>query len=215
MREVIFWGATGQAKVLREALLDTDCRVVALVDNRDVPSPFPGLDVLPGESGLDDWLAQRGGSTDLFGAVAVGGGRGRDRIELMALMLARGLAPLTVIHRTAFVAADALLGSGCQILAQSAVCTCAELGDGVIVNTSASVDHDCQIGRGVHVGPGARLAGEVTVGEMAFIGMGAIVLPRLRIGENAVIGAGAVVTRDVAPGITVLGAPARPIDSST
>ena len=30
MSEVLFWGATGQAKVLREALYGTDFRLVAL-----------------------------------------------------------------------------------------------------------------------------------------------------------------------------------------
>ena len=47
------------------------------------------------------------------------------------------------------------------------------------------------------------------VERRASLGSGAIVLCGVRIGEGAVIGAGAVVTRDVAPGDTVTGVPAR------
>lgn len=209
MSEVLFWGATGQAKVLSEALSGADFRLVALVDNRDVMSPFEGVPVLIGASGLDAWLDQRGGARGLFAAIAVGGARGRDRIELMYLLKARGLKPLTVIHRTAFVATDAQVGEGCQIMAQAAVCTHVRLGSGVIVNTAASVDHDCIIGNGAHLAPGARLAGGVTVGERVFIGTGSIVLPHIHIGEGAIVGAGAVVTKNVPPGATVIGNPAR------
>lgn len=209
MNDVVFWGATGQAKVLHEALSGTDFRLVAMVDNRDVISPFSEVPMLKGAAGLDSWLERYGGGKGLFAAVAVGGARGRDRLELMDLFRVRGLTLFTVVHRTAFVAVDALMGEGCQILAQAAVCTHAHLGCGVIVNTAASVDHDCVIGSGVHLAPGARLAGEVTVGERAFIGIGAVVLPRVHIGEEAIVGAGAVVTKDVPPRVTVTGNPAR------
>lgn len=212
---MLFWGATGQAKVLREALFGTDFKLVALVDNRDLDSPISGVPLLNGEAGLDVWLNKRGGSKGLFAAVAVGGTRGRDRIELMDLLRTRGLEPLTVVHRTAFVAGDAEVGEGCQILAQAAVCTHVRLGNGVIVNTAASIDHDCIIGSGAHIAPGARLAGEVLVGERTFIGTGAIVLPRIRIGEDAIVGAGAVVTKNLMPGVTVTGNPAYPHQANT
>lgn len=209
VREVLFWGATGQAKVLHEAIQGTDTRLVVLVDNRELQPNLLGVQILHGEAGLDTWLAQRNNSADLYYMVAVGGGRGRDRLMLMDTLQSRGLIPLTIVHRSAFVANSALLGDGCQVLAQAAVCAYARLGRGVIVNTSASVDHDCEIGDGVHLAPGARLAGEVTVGARAFIGTGAVVLPRICIGEDAVVGAGAVVVKDVPPGITVVGNPAR------
>jgi len=209
MRELLLWGATGQAKVLHELIYGTNMRLVVLVDNRVLPSPIPGVPVLKGSEGLDAWLVQRGGSQNLYGAVAVAGGRGADRIMLMDLLQGRGLTLLTLVHRTAFVAHNVTLGEGCQILAQSAVCAYTRLGRGVIVNTAASVDHDGEIGDGVHLGPGARLAGEVIVGARAFIGTGAVILPRIVIGEDAVVGAGAVVTKEVAPGMTVTGNPAR------
>jgi len=43
------------------------------------------------------------------------------------------------------------------------------------------------------------------------IGAGACILPGLVVGEGATVGAGAVVTKDVAPGVTVVGNPARPL----
>ncbi len=48
-----------------------------------------------------------------------------------------------------------------------------------------------------------------TVGFGASIGSGATILPGLQIGSKALVGAGAVVTRDVAPGMLVIGVPAR------
>lgn len=64
-----------------------------------------------------------------------------------------------------------------------------------------------------------RAAGEewgrpVRIGDDVWIGAGAIILPGVTVGDGAIIGAGAVVTRDVAPGITVAGNPARPVRTS-
>jgi maltose O-acetyltransferase len=49
----------------------------------------------------------------------------------------------------------------------------------------------------------------VTIGSNVWIGSGAIILPGVSIGDDAVVGAGSVVTRDVPPGATAVGNPAR------
>jgi sugar O-acyltransferase (sialic acid O-acetyltransferase NeuD family) len=207
MRPLIVWGGTGHAKVLKELVQGTDLELVALVDNREIPSAISGVPILRGVAGLDAWLVGR--HIRAVGAVAVGGGKGRDRVELMDVLLSRGIACETLRHRTAFVAEDAKIGEGCQILAHASICASVTLGRGVIANTAASVDHDCILGDGVHLAPGARLAGEIIVDRYAFIGIGAIILPGLKIGEGAVIGAGAVVTKNVPPSMVVIGNPAE------
>jgi maltose O-acetyltransferase len=58
---------------------------------------------------------------------------------------------------------------------------------------------------------GLELGRPVFIGRNTWIGGGAILLPGVTIGEDAIVGAGAVVTRDVAPGATVAGNPARSI----
>ncbi|PJJ96594.1 transferase [Lysobacteraceae bacterium NML91-0213] len=53
----------------------------------------------------------------------------------------------------------------------------------------------------------------VEIGESVWIGMSVSILPGVRIGNGAVIGMGAVVTKDVAPGEIVVGAPQRVLKS--
>lgn len=45
----------------------------------------------------------------------------------------------------------------------------------------------------------------------ASIGANATILPGITIGEGSMVGAGAVVIKDVPPGVTVVGNPARPV----
>jgi sugar O-acyltransferase (sialic acid O-acetyltransferase NeuD family) len=208
MKDVILWGGTGQARVLREALAGSDFRVLAVFDNRPIPSPFLDIPIYLGEEGLHSWLAARAGTSDVYVCVAIGGHRGIERVLLQEWLQQQGMQSLTVIHPRAFVAAGAEIGDGAQILAMSAICANVKLGRGVIVNTAALIDHDCVVGNGVHVGPGANLAGEVRVDDYAFIGVGAVVLPGLKIGRSAIVGAGAVVIRDVADDEVVAGNPA-------
>lgn len=210
MKPVVFWGATGQARVLREALDPAEYEVVALFD-RDVrlESPFPGVPLYRGEDGFLEWLAGVSQPSRVYAAAAIGGAAGVDRLRRQRQFSEAGLAILTIVHPRGFVARDAVLGPGCQVLAQAAVASCASIGPCGIVNTGATVDHECVLGAGVHVCPGAHLAGSVEVGDFAMIGTGATVLPRVKIGANAIVGAGAVVVRDVAPRTVVVGTPAR------
>ena len=214
MTDLVFWGGSGQARVLRDAIEGTAYRLAALFDNAEVRSPFEDVPIMIGERGFDSWAARQERLSEIRSCVAIGGNLGNDRLAIQAWLLKRGLLPITVIHRTAFVASTSTIGDGCQILALSAVCANVRLGQSVIVNTSASVDHCCVIGDGTHIGPGARLAGEVMVGENVFVGTGAVILPRINIGGGATIGAGAVVTRNVASGDVVVGSPARSKSSS-
>lgn len=209
-KRFVLWGGTGHAKVLHEALQRQGHHVVAIVDNARIVPPLPNVPVLHGESDLKKWLLGYAGNP-LYGLVAIGGGRGKDRLNISKIFNSFGVLPYVLVHPYAFVAKDVRIGEGSQILAQSAVCTHAVIGKGVIINTSASVDHDSQIDDGAHIGPGAKIAGEVHVGVCAFIGTGAVVLPRLRIGSGAVVGAGAVVTKNVASMDMVVGNPARSI----
>jgi maltose O-acetyltransferase len=56
---------------------------------------------------------------------------------------------------------------------------------------------------------GWEAAKPIVIGDNVWLGGGAIVLAGVTIGADSVVGAGAVVTRDVPPGVVVVGNPAR------
>jgi sugar O-acyltransferase (sialic acid O-acetyltransferase NeuD family) len=215
LKPIMFWGASGHAKALHEFMPALGFELVALVDNqKGITSPIANVPVLHGKEGVDDWLQRREDRGLVHSLIAIGGARGKDRVELQSLLKAKGISPIIAVHPTAFVARDAQLGEGCQALAMAAVCAGTRIGDCCIVNTRAGVDHECVLGNGVHIGPGATLAGCVTVGDFSFLGAGAVVLPRITIGSNSIIGAGAVVTKNVPDNVVVFGNPARVIRSN-
>lgn len=78
-------------------------------------------------------------------------------------------------------------------------------------NLYSHVEHDCIIGDFVTFAPGVRCNGNVHIGDYAYIGSAAVIKQGLTIGRGATVGMGAVVTRDVPPGVTVVGNPARPL----
>lgn len=70
-----------------------------------------------------------------------------------------------------------------------------------------------QVHQGVTVGWDYRSIRRPIIGDNVFIGAGAKVLGAVTIGDGASIGANAVVMCDVPPGATVVGVPARIVDS--
>lgn len=209
LKRIIFWGATGHSKVLRELTHDLGYTLVAVFDNNPhVPPPFDDVDIYYGTEGFNEWKSKNENS-QTFCLVAIGGPNGRDRVSVLRFLNQNGIKPIVAIHPKAVVAPSAVLCDGCQVLAGAHVCTEVQVGEASIINTASSVDHESVLGRGVHIAPGATLAGCVTVGDHSFIGCGAVILPRIKVGRNVIVGAGAVVTRDVADGKVAFGNPAR------
>ncbi len=83
-------------------------------------------------------------------------------------------------------------------------------------NLYSYVEHDCLIGDFVTFAPAVKCNGNVVIEDYVYVGAGAIIKQGIQgsplvIGRGAIVGMGAVVTKDVSPGVTVVGNPARPL----
>lgn len=141
-------------------------------------------------------------------AVAV---TGPHRRAICEKLLARNASLPVIVHPAATISVTAVIGAGTIISAGAIVQQDARVGRFCVLNTSCSIDHDNVVGDFVSVSSGAHTAGNVTIENDVFIGLGALVSNRVTVGAGAIVGAGAVVLRDVAPGMTVVGNPAKPL----
>lgn len=107
---------------------------------------------------------------------------------------------------------NAHIGARCKISSHTFIC------EGVTIEDEVFIGHGVMFTNDKH--PRATEGGALQmeadweviptrVCRGASIGSGAVILCGITIGEEAMIGAGAVVTKDVQPGATVSGVPAR------
>ena len=85
-------------------------------------------------------------------------------------------------------------------------------GMGVVIGQTAEVGDDCTIYQGVTLGGTSLARGakrHPTLGKAVVVGAGAKVLGPFTVGDGANIGSNAVVVREVPPGATAVGIPAR------
>ena len=161
--------------------------------------------------GADDWLLNRKEPTDVVVAI----GEPSVRAEVV-----RRIQPCThlrfpnLIHPGVSVDATRVeFGSGNVITAGVALTCDIEIGDFNYLNLNVTVGHDARIGSFNVLNPGTNVSGRVVIGDEVLVGTGAQLLEGVEVADRALVGAGAVVVKNVEAGVTVVGIPAKPLNS--
>ena len=207
--KVVGLGAGGHAKVVLEIVKGhVHLKIVGMLDNNSDlhGKKLLGVPVLGDDELLPELLA-KGVNRFFVGVGGVGNNQPRQRLFEFAVSL--GMKPVSAIHSSAVISPSVTIGSGSVVMAGAIINASTKIGVNNIVNTGAILEHDCVLGDHVHVATGARLASSVTIGDGAHVGIGATIRQLINIGQGATIGAGSVVVKDVQPGSTVMGVPAR------
>lgn len=140
----------------------------------------------------------------------------RIRQALAERCEADGVGFVSVEAANAIHMDDVQVGEGAILCPFVSLTSNIRIGRHFHANLYSYVEHDCVIGDFVTFAPGVKCNGNIVIEDHAYIGTGAMLRQGkpgrpLRIGRGATVGMGAVVTKDVPPGVTVVGNPARPL----
>ncbi|MDA1136868.1 MAG: NeuD/PglB/VioB family sugar acetyltransferase [Proteobacteria bacterium] len=208
-RNIILWGATGQSIVNRSIIeLNGDNLVAIFDDTVGLKSPFADVQLYTGWDGFNEWMTGKD-LPNIYFNISIGNPHGKVRVFIANKLKKLGLKPISLIHPSAIVDKNVLLGEGLQIMAGSVVQSRAVLGDYVIINTNANIDHEVIIEEGCEIGPGATLCGNIYLKKNSWVCAGATVMPRLIIGEDSVLGAGSLLTKSIDNRVVFYGTPAK------
>lgn len=195
---MIFFGASGHAKVVIEAWVQSGGHVANIFDDDKSIKNVLSY-VVRNEYNPDDF---EGKDT----CISIGSNAARKKVA--AKLPARFKS---VIHPSAIISVSSRLGNGTVVMAGVIVNASSSIGHHVILNTSSVVEHDCVLKDFVHISPHVTLCGGVHVGEGTHVGAGATIIQNKKIGNWAVIGAGSVIIEDVPDFAVVVGVPGEVI----
>ena len=209
--QVVLFGSSGYglgfAMRLRTGIGAPECETVAMIDEMrgHEGGSVGGIPVI----GFNQWRSRYLGVPCL---ITVGSPSAR-RLVAQRLAEAGGrfidLYPIDERY-------DIRIGRGSLVHDTAHISPCVALGEHVHVMPGAVVGHDVRAGDYVTVCTSAVISGHVVIEDGAFIGAGSVISNGTRerpivIGRDAIVGVGSVVTKSVAPGVAVMGNPARPL----
>ncbi len=210
MQKIIgIYGASGFGReilpLVREQYVDAQ---LCFVDDGAQDSQLNGYTVFTYQDFLD--LPQ----TDKSVIFAIANSKIRESLEAKckgdSLSIASVKAANSIVLDQVEIAEGAVLCHFTQLTSNI------KIGKQFHANIYSYVAHDCVIGDYVTFAPKVQCNGNVHIEDHVYIGTGAIIKQGtparpIVIGKGAVVGMGAVVTKSVAPGVTVIGNPARPL----
>ncbi|WP_455586900.1 acetyltransferase [Bacteroides sp.] len=206
MKNLIIVGAGGMGRTMydmaRESIgFGTEFIIKGFID--DNPAVLDNFEnYLPLVGTISDYVPKR---EDVF-ICSIGG---ISRRECIIRILERGGEFIPLIHNTARIGTNVVMGRGNMVGAFTTIAADAKVGDYNFIQSYTIIGHDVTIGDWNRIDSQVMLVGGITIGHHNMIHTAAVLNHNVVVGNNTHIGACSFVTRNVESGTTIFSSPAR------
>lgn len=123
----------------------------------------------------------------------------------------KGYTFTRIIHQSASVSTEAVIGRGVIILPFVYIAQDTEIGVNTLIHAGARIENDCKIGVNCMISSGAFVGAKTIIGDTTFIGPNSAIRDGLNIGNNVIVGMGSCVLKNISDKAVVVGNPSRQI----
>lgn len=149
MKKIAIYGASGHGKVVGDiARLNGYDDIIFIDDSVNEHLTFADFMKL-----------------DIEIPIALGIGDNKIREKLYQTCVQRGLKVKTLVHPSAVLADNIVIGNGTVIMANVVINSDSTIGKCCILNTACVIEHDNTIGDFVHISPNTACAGGVKIDQ--------------------------------------------------
>lgn len=143
---------------------------------------------------------------DLF---LLGVGNPRTKVHMVASLRARGAQFANLIHPSAVLGRNNILGEGVIMAPMSMNTSDTRMGDFVTLLSFSGLGHDASAGAFTTISSHVDVMGGASLGERVLIGSGARIMPNIKVGDDVKIGPSSLVMRHVKAGTTIYTPPGK------
>ena len=210
-KKLVIIGGEGNGGVIaacvednRKRFNDMEWEIVGFVN--DYETEIDGYPVIGKLSDLPCLIAE----TDYYFSWAIHlVGRNLKTVEMFRETNIPDSRLATIIHKSAFVANNAVLEPGCFVMSGSYVGPMAHLGKCTLIMANCSIGHNITTGPLCHCSVGAIMTGYSQMGICADLAIGSACLAFVEIGDYAMVGAKSLATKNVPAKEIHVGIPAK------
>ncbi|MBD8348144.1 NeuD/PglB/VioB family sugar acetyltransferase [Dysgonomonas sp. HGC4] len=138
-------------------------------------------------------------------------GDNKAREKYIKIIKDKGGEFLSLVHPTAIIHPDAKIGKGASIGQYCTISSNVEIGDFSFIFSYTTLGHDVIVGENCTIEGYTFMGGYSQAADNATLHTRSTILPHKKVGEGSTVGAGSIVIRNVKPGTTVFGNPAREV----
>jgi hypothetical protein len=192
-RVAVIGAGRGLDQILDAAILSESMKIVLAYDDVKFEKIF-GYSGIPVIGAVNYDRIMKDYADGLFDALLISVSTNIKFRKTCFDMLSPHIPFANLIHRTASVSPNSLIGSGNIILANSVVGSDARIGNNNFISAMCNIEHHCRVGNNCTFGPGVVFSGGVVVCDEVKFGTGIFVEPFHIFEERQFVKSGSILT---------------------